>query len=149
MNTPLGKDNILIDIDITVKEEAIKCISLLSKELGICDDANIVFNALLKRENEFSTNVGEGIAIPHIKCKNIKKATLIVIKAKNEFYWDDGEKVKLIISILTSEKFDSKYHLKILSNLSRKLINSDFKRLLTRSQDKESIFELINCVLKY
>lgn len=143
----LNMDSILIDIDIKRKEEALLNISEVAKGLGICENEEMIYKELLNRENECSTSVGLGIAIPHIKSDYINKVTLVIIKPKKEFYWEKDEEVNVIISILAPKEVDSNLHIKLLSNLSRKLVNNDYKNLLSNSKDKDTIYNLIESAL--
>ncbi|MEF9992061.1 MAG: PTS sugar transporter subunit IIA [Romboutsia sp.] len=148
MYTALNMENIFIDLEMKEKEEVLIKISSLAKGLGICSEEKGLFESLLNREKEFSTNVVEGIAIPHIKSKDINRPSLIIIKLKNDIDWDNtGEMVSMIISMLYPEENYSNCHIKLLSKLSRKLIDNKFRNLLINSEEKESIYKRINVVL--
>lgn len=143
----LNMDSILIDIDLKDMEEALRHISKVAKKLGVCKNEEMVFSSLLEREKECSTNVGLGIAIPHIKSDYINNLTLVIIKPRKKFYWENDEEINIIISILAPKEVDSNLHLKLLSKLSRKLVNNEYKRLLSNSKDKKQIYDLIKSAL--
>lgn len=143
----LNMDSILTNIDINNKDEALREIAKVAKNLEICKDENVVYDALVNREKECSTNVGIGVAIPHIKNDCIKDVSLIVLKSRGLFDWEGGEKVNIIISILAPKEVDSNFHLKLLSKLSRKLIDKDYKNSLAKSIDKKNIYKLIESAL--
>lgn len=143
----LNMDSILTNIDINNKEEALRKIAHVAQNLNVCKDEKRVYNALLKREDECSTNVGLGVAIPHIKNDCIKEASLVILKSNRLFNWEGGDKVNIIISILAPEETDSNLHLKLLSKLSRKLIDKDYKNSLAKSVDKKTIYKLIESAL--
>lgn len=143
----LNMDSILTNIDINNKEEALREIAIIAKNLNICKDQDKVYSALIDRERECSTNVGLGVSIPHIKNDCIKEVSLVILKSNSLFKWEGGENVNIVISILAPKESDSNLHLKLLSKLSRKLIDKEYKNMLVNSEDKESIYYLIESAL--
>lgn len=146
MNKLLSIENILINVNIENKIEVLKYIAKLAVDMNISKSEEYVFKSLLKREEEFSTNLGENIALPHIKSKYVSKPTIIILVLNKDIYWDNGD-VRLIISFLMPETIDRDVHLKVISNLSRKLIDNDFKQALIKNKDREEIFNLINSAI--
>lgn len=106
----------------------------------ITDKSNFLEDVYL-RENELSTSMGLGIAIPHAKSKYVLKSTLVFIKLKNAIKWDNIDKVNLVFGIAVPAKNESNIHLQILSKLARKLADEDFKKYLLCSQTKKDVLE--------
>lgn len=143
----LNMDSILTNININSKEEALKKISTIARNINICEDEEKVYSALIDRERESSTNVGLGVAIPHIKNDCIKEVSLVILKSNSLFRWEEEENVNIVISILAPKESDSNLHLKLLSKLSRKLIDKEYKKKLVKSENKENIYYLIESAL--
>lgn len=141
------KEFIFTNIDCKNKQEALKFISEKAKLLNISSDASKTYEGLVEREKEFTTNLGEFIAIPHTKNQSILSPSVLFIKFKEPIVWGEKEeKVKVCISLLMTVENSNK-HLKLLSNISRKLINDEFKASLLANNDDDKIFEIINNVL--
>lgn len=139
------KENIFLNVEEQTKEEVLKFIGLKSKELNITNDADGVYEGLVKRESQFTTNLGEFIAIPHTKNDAVLNPAVLVLKFNKDVVWNEGEeKIKLVISLLMPEQSEENTHLKLLSALSRKLIHEDFKSALLNSNDSDEIASLIS-----
>lgn len=144
-NGVFKREYVFLDVNTETKEEVLKFIASKAKELGITEDSDGIYSGLVQRETEFTTNLGEFIAIPHTKNNLVKNPAIVVLKFKNDVEWNEGEeKVKLAISLLMPEESGGKTHLKLLSALSRKLIHEDFKNSLLNSKDVDEITNLIN-----
>lgn len=139
------KEHVFININASNKEEVLKFISKKAKELDITKESEKVFDGLMERESQFTTNLGEFIAIPHTKNDEVLNPAVLVLKFNEDVMWNEGEeKVKLAINLLMPGQSEGNTHLKLLSALSRKLIHEDFKNALLNSDDIDEITSLIN-----
>lgn len=139
------KENVFLNVEAKTKEEVLKFIGLQAKELNISNDSNGVYEGLVQRESQFTTNLGEFIAIPHTKNDAVLNPAVLVLKFKEDVEWNEGEeKVKLVINLLMPGQSEGNTHLKLLSALSRKLIHEDFKNALLNSDDANEVTSLIN-----
>ncbi len=128
----------------TSRNEVIEEISILLQRNNIAVSSKTAFKDFVKREKEFSTGVGDGIAIPHCHSTNIKETKIIVAKLKNGVEWDsiDGKKVDTVISIV-NPKGGENIHLELLSQISAKFGDPDFRSKFSKMNSKE-IIEMIN-----
>lgn len=139
------KENVFVNVDAKNKEEVLRFISQKARELDITKDSEGIFNGLVERESQFTTNLGEFIAIPHTKNDAVLNPAVLVLKFNEDVVWNEDEKkVKLAINLLMPGQSEGNTHLKLLSALSRKLIHEDFKNALLNSNDVEKITSLIN-----
>lgn len=72
----LIKDRISLDVKSTTKVDIIKELARLHEKTGVLNDYDGYVEALMAREAQSSTGIGEGIAIPHAKTKYVKKPAL-------------------------------------------------------------------------
>ncbi len=79
-----------------------------------------IYDTLLQRERLGSTGFGRGIAIPHVKLRNIKKITCVFARLAEPVDFDahDGEPVDLVFVLLAPEHASGD-HLKALARISR------------------------------
>lgn len=139
------KEHVFLNIDATDKNQVLRFISEKAMDLNLTEDCGQVYNGLVDRESQFTTNLGEFIAIPHTKNDAVKSPAVLVLKFNEDVVWNEGEeKVKLAINLLMPGQAEGNTHLKLLSALSRKLIHEDFKNSLLNSNDVEEITTLIN-----
>lgn len=135
----------LIDLDISLKtkEEVIRYLTGLAKKEGRVDQEDIYVQAVMDREKEYSTGMGFGIAIPHGKTAAVKEAFLCFGKV-DSVEWDslDGAPVNMVFMIGVPEAAGNA-HLKILANISRKLMKQDFRNDLSNIKTSEELMEFL------
>ena len=97
-----------------------------------------------EREQESTTGFGNGIAIPHAKSNNVKTAAILFGRSTTDIEWQslDGKPVNTFISLLVPAN-EGDVHLKLLAQLSRKLVHQDFVEILKRGDTRE-VLEIIN-----
>ena len=137
-----SKTRVCFDLKATTKNEAIdELIELLEKD-GKLTNKGEFKEAVLKREEEFSTGIGMGIAIPHGKCSAVTEASMVFGKSEKgiDYQSMDDEKAHLFFLIAVPND-SSDVHLRALSEISRKLMHSEIRSQLLKAQSFE---ELIN-----
>jgi fructose-specific phosphotransferase system IIA component len=119
----LTTKSILLAPEVTDKGDLIRMLVSCLEGVGT-QFKNIVANAVLEREEVMSTGVGNGIAIPHAKVEVLEEpmVAFALLQAPVDFGSFDGKPVDLVFLVAGSNKSNS-HHLKILSALSRILIN--------------------------
>ena len=80
----LIKDRISLDVKSTTKVDIIKELARLHEKTGVLNDYDGYVEALMAREAQSSTGIGEGIAIPHAKTKYVKKPALAWVENQKE-----------------------------------------------------------------
>ena len=97
------------------------------------------------REEESTTGIGEGIAIPHGKCDAVTKPGLAAMVVKDGVDFDslDGEPVTLMFLIAAPNTEDN-IHLDVLSKLSVLLMNEEFTEALRNAETVEEFMGIIN-----
>lgn len=112
---------------------------------GRIKDLNEYKELVLKREEEGSTGVGEGIAIPHGKGKCVTEPGLVamVVPEGVEYNALDGKPVNLLFMIAAPDT-NSNIHLDVLSRLSTMLMDENFKNKLISAKSKKEFLEIIN-----
>jgi PTS system fructose-specific IIC component len=126
------------------KEVIEKMVGLMGKT-GVINDEKLFLEAVLKREEEGTTGIGEGVAIPHGKTVAVNEPGLaaMVVKAGTDFEALDNEAVYLLFMIAAPEAADN-LHLEVLSRLSTILMDPDFRQKLIGSTDEKEFLALID-----
>ena len=127
------------------KQEAIdKAVELMNKS-GRIADVDTYRKGVYEREEEGTTGIGEGIAIPHCKSSSVIKPGLsaMVIKDGVDFDALDGEKVHLIFLIAAPNTEDN-VHLDVLSKLSVLLMDEDFTKALRNANSVDEFLSIID-----
>jgi PTS system fructose-specific IIC component len=126
------------------KEIIEKMVGLMGKT-GALNDEKLFQAAVLKREEEGTTGIGEGIAIPHGKTVAVDEPGLaaMVVKEGTDFEALDNEAVYLLFMIAAPEAADN-LHLEVLSRLSTILMDPDFRQKLIEATDEKEFLTLID-----
>ena len=106
--------------------------------------AKEITKAVIKRENEASTGMGKGVAVPHVKHNAIKKMAAAVGRSSKgiDFSSLDKQPVYSVI-LLISPSDDPDKHLQAMENIDKHLLQEKFRKFLRQSQNKEQIEDLL------
>ena len=97
----LIKDRINLDVQSSDKTGIIRELAKLHESTGVLNDYEGYVKALMAREEQSSTGIGEGIAIPHAKTEFVKEPALAMGRKKEGIEYDslDGEPATLFFMI--------------------------------------------------
>ncbi len=121
-----------------------QAVALMAKSGKLSDEA-AYRKQVYAREEESTTGIGEGIAIPHGKCDAVKAPGLAAMVIKNGVDFDslDGEPVELLFLIAAPNTEDN-VHLDVLSKLSMMLMDEEFTASLKNAQTVEEFLAIID-----
>jgi len=107
-------------------------------------DADVVFNALLKREELGSTGVGNGVALPHVRLEQVKKPFAIMVRLKDPIDFDavDGQPVDLVCLLLLSKENEGA-QLNALAGIARRLRRPELLEELRRAPNRVVLYNLM------
>lgn len=141
----LSEKTISINVQAASKEDVIKqAVKIISASNAI-KDVDVYEAGVFKREEESTTGIGEGIAIPHCKSEVVTKPALaaLVIPEGVEYAALDGEPVHLLFLIAAPHSEDN-VHLEVLARLSEMLMNDEFKNKLLAAKSKKEFLKVID-----
>lgn len=141
----LDKRSINLNASPKSKNEALDmAVSLMAKS-GKINDVESYRRKVYAREEESTTGVGEGIAIPHGKCDAVNAPGLaaMVIRDGVDFDSLDGEPVKILFLIAAPNTEDN-VHLDVLSKLSVLLMDEEFVGKLMSAADPDEFLKIID-----
>ena len=141
----LDKRSIRINGAPKSKNEALDQMVELMAKSGKINDLEAYRQEVYRREEEGTTGVGEGIAIPHGKGAFVDKPGLAAMVVKDGVDYDslDGELVHLIFLIAAPNTKDN-VHLDVLSKLSVLLMDEDFSRALQNAKSPEEFMKIVD-----
>ena len=127
------------------KKEALDQAVELMAASGKLTDVEAYRRQVYAREEESTTGIGEGIAIPHGKCDAVKTPGLaaMVIPGGVDFEALDDEPVDLIFLIAAPNTKDN-IHLDVLSKLSMMMMDEDFSRRLREAASVEEFLQIVD-----
>ena len=141
----LNEESIRLNAAASSKKEALNQIINLINQTGNITNKEEYKEIVFKREEQGTTGIGEGIAIPHGKSSKVKKATLAAMVIPNgvEFEALDNKKVNLMFLIAAPETKDN-IHLEVLSRLSALLMDEKFREKLRRAKNSKEFIKYID-----
>ena len=141
----LDKRSINLNAAPKTKSEALDMAVELMAKSGKIDDIESYRAKVYAREEESTTGVGEGIAIPHGKCSAVNAPGLaaMVIKDGVDFESLDDEPVTLMFLIAAPDTKDN-VHLDVLSKLSVLLMDEEFTASLRGAESVEEFIKLVD-----
>lgn len=141
----LDKRSISLHAAPASKQEALDQVVELMVRSGKISDEEAYRRQVYLREEESTTGIGEGIAIPHGKCDAVMKPGLAAMVVKDGVDFDslDGEPVHLIFLIAAPNTKDN-VHLDVLSKLSVLLMDEEFVERLKQASNVEEFLKIID-----
>lgn len=145
----LDEKSILLNGKVDSKKAALDKMVDLMEASGKISDIETYRKGVYAREEESTTGIGEGIAIPHCKSEAVRKPGLaaMVVQGGVDFDSLDGEPADLIFLIAAPNTKDN-VHLDVLSRLSVLLMNEDFTGKLRSAKSVEEFKRIIDTAEK-
>lgn len=140
----LDDKSIRLNAEAHSKKEALDTLVDLMDASGKLNDIDTYRKGVYAREEEGSTGIGEGIAIPHCKSAAVNQAGLAAMVAPKGVEFDslDGEPANLFFLIAAPDTADN-VHLDVLSHLSVLLMDPDFTGKLREAETVEEFKKVI------
>lgn len=141
----LAVESIDLNAKAASKKEALDHAVDLMARSGKISDVETYRNGVYAREEEGTTGIGEGIAIPHCKSDVVKAPGLAAMRVAGgvDFQSLDGEKADLIFLIAAPNTKDN-VHLDVLSKLSVLLMDEKFTNDLRNAKSVEEFLHVID-----
>ena len=141
----LKAEGIKVGASAANQMDAIDQLVALQDASGNISDKAAYKEAILARESEFSTAVGDGIAIPHAKTASVKKPGLAAMTVPGGVDWKapDGQNSDLMFMIAAPEG-EANTHLEILANLSAMPMHEEFANALRAAKTPAEFLKVID-----
>ena len=141
----IKKEAIKLNTSATDKLDAIEQLIDLHVKAGNVSDREEYKKAILKRESEGTTGLGDGIAIPHARTSAVKNAGLAAMTLPDgvDFEAVDGTPSNLMFMIAAPED-SSNFYMEILSRLATLLTNPEFGKQLRAAKTPEEFLHVID-----
>ena len=141
----LKKEAVVLNADVSEKEQMLDLLVDLHKKVGNIEDKEAFKAGIMKRESEGPTAIAEGICIPHSKNDAVIKPGIAAITVPGGVDCEalDGEPSNLFFMIAAPAE-GSDVHLEALSRLSTILMDPAFREKLLSAKDVEAFLAAID-----
>ena len=142
----LKSDRIALHLKSDTKESALKELTELLYKSGALTDKDAFLNDVLTRESISTTGIGNGIAIPHGKSANVLETTVAIGRCEKQLEWEsvDDKPVNFIVLLAVNENDRAGVHVKLLSQMARKLASEETCRRLVDAKTAEEITSIFS-----
>lgn len=140
------ENNIFLDLNVTSKEELFSILSNHACKNHYVKDSKQTIAAFIERENEFSTGLQDGFAIPHAKDESVINATVFFARLTSPIEWEtfDDNNVQYVFALFVPKNEAETTHIQMLSKLAIALMDDEFKQQIKITKDKNQLISLIN-----
>ena len=134
---------LMVELIGTDKIDALSQIMAVIKTEKLLPDPDVFFKKILQREEECSTGIGLGVAIPHVRIESLPNIFIAVGRSSKgiDFATPDGTPVRLIFMIAISS--NQAEYLKIISRISWLVRNEQFREQLFFSPSIGDLYQLL------
>ncbi|WP_439741187.1 PTS fructose transporter subunit IIABC [Bacillus pseudomycoides] len=141
----LKRDTVIMDLTASAKEAVIDELVEKLEKAGRLNSQEEFKEAILQREMQSTTGIGEGIAIPHAKTKAVKQPAICFGRSVSGVNYEslDGQPAHLFFMIAASEGANNT-HLETLSRLSTLLMDEGFRKQLLEAKSEEELLHLFD-----
>lgn len=148
MSNLINENCIVFDMEGD-KKDIIRTLAGELYKAGRITDAEEFFQDVLAREAIAATFVGFDMGLPHGKTDHVLEASVCFGRTKGPVVWNEetGDTADLVILIAVPLSEAGDTHMKILANLSRKLMHEEFRDSLRKST-REQVYGILKEVLE-
>jgi nitrogen PTS system EIIA component len=140
----LSLEDILLDLDASTKTGVFEEVGRLFERRHGLPRTQVV-ESLSAREKLGSTGLGQGVAIPHARVKNLQQAVAALVRLKLPIGFDapDGKPVWAMLILLVPERA-TEAHLQILAEFAQMFGDSNFRQRLQMCADAGAAHRLMS-----
>ncbi|MBI3813631.1 MAG: PTS sugar transporter subunit IIA [Nitrospinae bacterium] len=141
----LDESSVIADLKAKTKKDIIAELIVPLIKNGKIKDKDKLLDSLMEREKLGSTGIGENVAIPHAKSREIETIVATFGLSNGGVNFDSlDQKPVYFIFLLVSPEGSAGVHLKTLARISRLLKNPVFRRDLLNLKNEKEIYEAIS-----
>lgn len=139
----LTADAIIFQMEGKERKDVFRALAKKASETFSLDE-NLVFEAILERENLGGTGLGDGVAVPHARIKGIDHSygVFALLKEAVDFEGPDGRPADLVFLLLSPEDAAAN-HLKALSKVTRIMRQASIRASLRNARSKDALYALL------
>lgn len=140
----LSASRMRLHVAVADKQDALDQLIALTRQDGLLADPDAFRRAVLEREEQVSTAIQEGIAVPHGRGDSVRRTGLAVMTLNRGVDWGamDGQPSDLLFLIAATE--DGAGYMEILSRLMSLLMDREFQRELRSATTPEAFLAAVD-----
>ncbi|MRS13925.1 PTS 2-O-a-mannosyl-D-glycerate transporter subunit IIABC [Enterobacteriaceae bacterium RIT691] len=147
LTTLTDPDALCLQAGFRSRDEAIRALAEKLAALGKISNLDEFLRDVMARENEGSTALGEGLAVPHGKSAAVKEAAFAVATLPEPILWEgvEGEEaVNLIVLLAIPPAEAGSTHMQLLTALTTRLVDDDVRAAVCAATSAEVLFAALD-----
>ena len=143
LNRILDPNKVVLDLKAKRNFDAIRELAIVLLRGEVVPDQKSLLAALIRREQQASTGIGKGVAVPHAHEDGIQRQLLAIgiSQAGIDFGAPDGQPVHIIALLITPLKHQ-KQHMALLAALSQRLQQGEVRQRLLQAADAAEVVDI-------
>ena len=140
----LSASRMRLHVAVADKQDALDQLIALTRQDGLLTDSDAFRRAVLEREEQVSTAIQEGIAVPHGRGASVRRTGLAVMTLNRGVEWGamDGQPSDLLFLIAATE--DGTSYMEILSRLMSLLMDREFQKQLRAAATPQEFLDAVD-----
>lgn len=132
----------------TTRDEVIRELASIVAHQPGTPEASVLTEHALKREREFGTGIGAGIAIPHAHMDGVRNPVIAFGRSREGISWDgpDGVPVKYVFFLATPFGTED-VHIQVLASIATVLASLESRALIDNAADSDGLFRVLKGLL--
>ena len=139
----LDPNKVVLNLSAQRNFDAIRELATVLLQDEVVPDQKLLLAALIRREQQASTGIGKGVAVPHAHEEEIQRQLLAIgiSQAGIDFGAPDGQPVHIIALLVTPLKHQ-KQHMALLAALSQRLQQEEVRQRLLQAADAAEVVDI-------
>jgi Kef-type K+ transport system membrane component KefB len=141
-------ETIVPELAGATRDDAIRELASIITHQPGSPDASVLAEHALKREREFGTGIGAGIAIPHVRVDGLKNPVIAFGRSREGIPWDgpDGMPVRAVFLLATPFGTED-IHVQVLASIAAALVSPENRARVDTAAHTDALFRLLRRLL--
>lgn len=150
LNEVISKNMVFLNQEFRDMKSILNFLITEAKNTQLISNEETFLKAVLEREKETSTIIGYEIAMPHGKSNSVIEPFISYLHLSEKIQWssEDDELIDMVFLIGVPNEKQSTIHLKFISELSKSLLDDEFRANLHDAKNKNEAFSILDTVNK-
>ena len=139
----LSEDNVLVDLKSRRKFDVLRELSAVFDDDDAIEDPKQFLADLIRREQESTTGIGKGVAVPHTHEDSISRQILAIGVSREGIDFESADEAPVhIVAMLGTPRKHQKQHMELLAELSRLLQQGWVRDEIVAAADAEQVLAI-------
>ena len=139
----LDRASIAVRVSASSKRQALATAAeIAGRRLKLKPQA--ILDALMEREAQGSTGVGQGVAVPHARLEGLDRMRAVFLKLEHPIAFESvDDRAVDLVCVLLAPKTAGVEHLRALARISRALRQSDLREQIRQARSADAVYALL------